>query len=316
MPYYRRGRHPPEAPHPAPRARRRALLRGADGGGGVLLRLLPAVPPGHAVGDRRRRPVGAARPGTDAEPATAAAAPQAARALPGRGLEGARRGHRAAAGAGQRRRADLLRRRGRRSPLYRNAIGDECVYVESGTATVETVFGALEVAPGRLRRSSRGPPPTAGCRRRRAVRLYAIEANSHIAPPKRYLSRFGQFLEHAPYCERDLRGPRSRCVVEGSDVEVYVKHRGPGPAASRAPSTSLPDPPVRRRRLGRLPLPVRVQHRRLRADHRQGAPAAAGPPGLRGPQLRDLQLRAPQGRLPPAVRSRCRTTTPTSTPTR
>ena len=52
-------------------------------------------------------------------------------------------------------------------------------------------------------------------------RLYPIEANSHIAPPKRYLSRFGQLLEHAPYCERDLhgpgetspasRGPTSRC---------------------------------------------------------------------------------------------------------
>ena len=39
------------------------------------------------------------------------------------------------------------------------------------------------------------------------LRTYAIEANSHIAPPKRYLSRYGQFLEHAPYCERDLRGP-------------------------------------------------------------------------------------------------------------
>src|SRR5512142_1033295 len=34
------------------------------------------------------------------------------------------------------------------SPLYRNAVGDECVFVERGTATVETVFGALEVGPG------------------------------------------------------------------------------------------------------------------------------------------------------------------------
>ena len=33
---------------------------------------------------------------------------------------------------------------GEASPLYRNAIGDECVYVESGAATVETVFGALD----------------------------------------------------------------------------------------------------------------------------------------------------------------------------
>ena len=30
------------------------------------------------------------------------------------------------------------------SPLYRNAIGDECVYVECGAGVVETVFGALD----------------------------------------------------------------------------------------------------------------------------------------------------------------------------
>src|SRR5688500_14024297 len=34
------------------------------------------------------------------------------------------------------------------SPLYRNAIGDECVYVESGDALVETVFGALTATAG------------------------------------------------------------------------------------------------------------------------------------------------------------------------
>ncbi len=34
------------------------------------------------------------------------------------------------------------------SPLYRNAIGDEMVYIESGAATVETVFGALEAKQG------------------------------------------------------------------------------------------------------------------------------------------------------------------------
>src|SRR3569623_1096539 len=34
------------------------------------------------------------------------------------------------------------------SPYYRNATGDECVYVERGTATVETTFGVLEVGQG------------------------------------------------------------------------------------------------------------------------------------------------------------------------
>src|SRR5215470_8256444 len=34
------------------------------------------------------------------------------------------------------------------SPLYRNAIGDECVYVESGSARFESVFGAFDLGRG------------------------------------------------------------------------------------------------------------------------------------------------------------------------
>ncbi|NLU84576.1 cupin domain-containing protein [Rhodococcus sp. HNM0569] len=111
------------------------------------------------------------------------------------------------------------------SPLYRNALGDELVYVESGAATVETVFGTLEASQGDYvliptstthRWIPRGDEP---------LRAYVIEANSHVEAPKRYLSRFGQFLEHAPYCERDLHGPGEIPVGEGTDVEVLVKHR-------------------------------------------------------------------------------------------
>jgi homogentisate 1,2-dioxygenase len=66
-------------------------------------------------------------------------------------------------------------------------------------------------------------------------RLYAIEANSHIAPPKRYLSRYGQFLEHAPYCERDLHGPASRSCRRATTSRCSVKHRGNGPSGWSAP---------------------------------------------------------------------------------
>src|SRR5688500_15999145 len=34
------------------------------------------------------------------------------------------------------------------SPCYRNAVGDECVFVETGTGTLETVFGALSYRAG------------------------------------------------------------------------------------------------------------------------------------------------------------------------
>jgi homogentisate 1,2-dioxygenase len=132
---------------------------------------------------------------------------------------------------------------GETSPLYRNAVGDECVYIEAGAATVETVFGALSAREGDyvlLPRSTthrwvpEGPAP---------VRAYCIEANSHITPARRYLSKFGQLLEHAPYCERDLHGPGEPLVGEGEDVDVYVKHRGTGPAGITGTMHTVPHHP-------------------------------------------------------------------------
>src|SRR4051794_37746108 len=80
------------------------------------------------------------------------------------------------------------------SPLYRNAVGDECVYVERGAATVETVFGALTVGQGDYVILPRAPThrwiPTGSPNRMEPLRTYAIEASSHITPPKRYLSRY------------------------------------------------------------------------------------------------------------------------------
>ena len=119
------------------------------------------------------------------------------------------------------------------SPLYRNGTGDECVFVEAGRGVVETVFGALDYRPGDFVVVPRAtthrwlPDAAAG-----PSRLYAVEAGAgHIGPPKRYLSRFGQLLEHAPYCERDLHGPADVLLDESGarDVEVLLKHRGDGP---------------------------------------------------------------------------------------
>ncbi|GHF41856.1 homogentisate 1,2-dioxygenase [Amycolatopsis bartoniae] len=112
---------------------------------------------------------------------------------------------------------------GESSPLYRNSIGDECVYIESGEGTVETVFGVLPFRTGDyviLPRATTHRWVPDGL-----VRAYAIEANSHITPARRYLSKFGQLLEHSPYCERDLHGPAEPLLAEGTDVEVLVKHR-------------------------------------------------------------------------------------------
>src|SRR5205807_699177 len=45
-----------------------------------------------------------------------------------------------------------------------------------------------------------------------------------IEPPQRYLNEYGQFLEWAPYCERDLRLPDDLTTYdERGDFEVRVK---------------------------------------------------------------------------------------------
>jgi homogentisate 1,2-dioxygenase len=113
------------------------------------------------------------------------------------------------------------------SGLYKNAIGDEMVYIEEGTGTLETVFGSISFEPGdhlvipasvihRYELDESSEP----------IRALILQTRGHIGPPRRYLSRNGQLLEHAPYCERDLKGPSEPLLREGSDVEVLVKHRG------------------------------------------------------------------------------------------
>ncbi|OZV79733.1 homogentisate 1,2-dioxygenase [Micromonospora echinospora] len=113
----------------------------------------------------------------------------------------------------------------RPSPLFRDATGDHCLYVESGSLQVESTFGVLDAVAGDYvviptstihRLVPTGDEP---------ARLLAIEAAGHVGPPKRYLSVRGQFLEHSPYCERDVRGPDAPLLVDGEEVEVLVRHR-------------------------------------------------------------------------------------------
>jgi homogentisate 1,2-dioxygenase len=127
------------------------------------------------------------------------------------------------------------------SPLYRNAIGDEVVYVESGEAIFESVYGAIAVGQGDYLviptstthrwtiGGEGGRSAAAGGRGSEAngvtLRALVIEASGHVAPPKRYLSSRGQFLEHSPYCERDLRGPTEPLIAEADSAEVLVRHR-------------------------------------------------------------------------------------------
>lgn len=109
------------------------------------------------------------------------------------------------------------------STLYRNATGDELVYVQQGSAVLESVFGRLDVAAGDyvVVPASTTHRWTSGER----LELLVIESSGHVAPPRKYLSPAGQFLEHAPFCERDLRAPDAPLLEDGDDVPVVVRSR-------------------------------------------------------------------------------------------
>ena len=110
------------------------------------------------------------------------------------------------------------------SGLYRNATGDEVVYIQSGRARLDSVFGSLDVAPGDYAVIPASTTHRWVVGADEPVTALIIEGNGHIGPPGKYLSSSGQFLEHSPYCERDLRSPAAPVEESGADVQVLVRH--------------------------------------------------------------------------------------------
>jgi len=58
-------------------------------------------------------------------------------------------------------------------------------------------------------------------------RLFIVESFSPIRYPRKYLSPYGQLLEHSPYCERDIRGPQALTTHdEKGDFLIRTKKKG------------------------------------------------------------------------------------------
>jgi homogentisate 1,2-dioxygenase len=112
------------------------------------------------------------------------------------------------------------------SGLYRNAVGDELCYVESGSAELRSSYGTMDVGPGDY-----VVIPTSTTHqwevRSGELRLFVVESSGrgHIRPPRRFLSPFGQFLDGSPYNERDLRGPDTLPEPAEGEAEVLVRTR-------------------------------------------------------------------------------------------
>jgi homogentisate 1,2-dioxygenase len=109
--------------------------------------------------------------------------------------------------------------------FYRNAQAYEVWFTHQGAGVLHTQFGRLPFGPGDYLVIPYGT--TWRMDLEAPGRFFIIEAPSEIEPPTRYRNRFGQLLEHAPYCERDIRPPeRLEPHDERGEFEVRVKARG------------------------------------------------------------------------------------------
>jgi len=117
--------------------------------------------------------------------------------------------------------------------FFKNAMGDECIFVHFGSGTVQTTFGTLKFGPKDYIVIPKGityrmtfDKTKDGEQEPRFV-VFETANGSHIGPPPRYVSKqTSQFLEHSPYCERDLRMPELPLTYDKKgEYEVRIKAR-------------------------------------------------------------------------------------------
>lgn len=110
--------------------------------------------------------------------------------------------------------------------FYKNADSDEVLFVHEGTGVLKTQYGELRFAYGDYLVIPRGTIYQISFDTEQN-RLFIVDSFSPIQFPKRYLSRYGQLLEHAPFCERDIRPPVNlQTHDERGEFLINVKKKG------------------------------------------------------------------------------------------
>ncbi|HUX84670.1 MAG TPA: homogentisate 1,2-dioxygenase [Chitinophagaceae bacterium] len=115
---------------------------------------------------------------------------------------------------------------GMEEDFYKNADADELIFIHQGGGTLTTMYGALNFSYGDYLIIPRGTiyqihfsgPDN---------RLFLLQTYHPIQFPKKYLSRYGQLLEHSPYSDRDIRHPAGLSPVDQQgDFLIRVKKNG------------------------------------------------------------------------------------------
>jgi homogentisate 1,2-dioxygenase len=110
--------------------------------------------------------------------------------------------------------------------LYRNADADEVLFIHKGRGQLLTMFGVLPIKPFDYVVVPRCTTYRLEFEPDVQPDLLIIEAcgAGNIGFPARYLNPDGQFRLGAPFCERDLHGPRETLLIDREqDVTVLIK---------------------------------------------------------------------------------------------
>lgn len=109
--------------------------------------------------------------------------------------------------------------------FFKNSGADEMIFVHHGEGKLKTTYGNIRFYPGDHLIIPRGSIYQIEFKTEEN-RLFIVESYHPFRYPKRYINNMGQLLEHAPYCERDIRGPEELEVHdEVGEFKVIIKRK-------------------------------------------------------------------------------------------
>jgi homogentisate 1,2-dioxygenase len=106
---------------------------------------------------------------------------------------------------------------------FKNADADEIIFVHKGSGILRTFYGNVSFGYGDYVVVPRGTVYQLHFDTE-DNRLLITESHSPVTTPKRYRNHYGQLLEHAPFCERDIVKPAElETHDEQGEFLFYIK---------------------------------------------------------------------------------------------
>ncbi|GAA4139544.1 homogentisate 1,2-dioxygenase [Sphingobacterium kyonggiense] len=110
--------------------------------------------------------------------------------------------------------------------FYKNSQADEVIFIHEGSGKLLTGYGEIPFKYGDYLVIPRGVIYQLEFDSS-DNRLFIVESFEPIKTPKRYRNEFGQLMEHAPFCERDIKRPSNlKTYDEKGEYEIKIKKQG------------------------------------------------------------------------------------------